>query len=475
MESKTINTIEINGKAIDLSKKMVEIPRRKKFFETSKAYSEYLEEVLKEAFPYNEKLHSIEDYDYFIDYNVYKLWEAADETKETLGKKVSKKIAKVKEKFSKNKEEEEVVEEKEEKKETLLTKLLKPIKSIGKVIFLPFTLVFRLVKTIGKKIRKGFKWINSKMPWSKKNKKEDDLEKMLEDAIENENDNDIADEMLKQAEEELEKEAQEELSKGVNEELAKANEEKTKELIEKLRAQVEELEKENKKITESLNARVEELNKENQTLKNRVEIYKKQPERDKVWEKYFAEQKEKEEAKEKTKEVIATAEKEMNDNRFKAYKPSIVLTEVNKENIKKACQTPYTITKGKDSIRVYKKGIKEYQDSQKLSETENTITITGTLYENLLYSEYELNVHMRDMAVNVYKVPFYKVDYNYNGLIKKNKEKIGGKIVNASVVLTKERYEELVENATKYFNLMGDVSYYSSNELENNNQKKLVK
>ena len=29
---------------------------------------------------------------------------------------------------------------------------------------------------------------------------------------------------------------------------------------------------------------------------------------------------------------------------------------------------------------------------------------------------------MRDMAVNAYKVPFYKVDYNYNGLIKKNKE-----------------------------------------------------
>ena len=295
------------------------------------------------------------------------------------------------------------------------------------------------------------------MPWSKKNKEEDDLEKMLEDAIENENDNDMADEMLNEAEQELEREAQEELSKGVNEELAKANEEKTKELIEKLRVQVEELEK------------------ENQLLKNRIEIYKKQPERDKVWEKYFAEQKEKEEAKEKTKEVIATAEKEMNDNRFKAYKPSIVLTEVNKENIKKACQTPYTITKGKNSIRVYKKGIKEYQDSQKLSETENTITITGTLYENLLYSEYELNVHMRDMAVNVYKVPFYKVDYNYDGLIKKNKEKIGGKIVNASVVLTKERYEELVENAAKYFSLMGEVSNYSSNELEKDNQKKLVK
>lgn len=457
MESKTINTIEINGKAIDLSKKMVEIPRRKKFFETSKTYSEYLEEVLKEAFPYNEKLHTKEDYDFFIDYNVYRLWEAADETKETLGKKVSKKIAKVKEKFSKNKEEEEIVEEKEEKKETLLTKLLKPIKFIGKVIILPFTLAFTLGKTIGKGIRKGFKWINSKMPWSKKNKEEDDLEKMLEDAIENENDNDMADEMLNEAEKELEREAQEELSKGVNEELAKANEEKTKELIEKLRAQVEELEK------------------ENQLLKNRIEIYKKQPERDKVWEKYFAEQKEKEEAKEKTKEVIATAEKEMNDNRFKAYKPSIVLTEVNKENIKKACQTPYTITKGKNSIRVYKKGIKEYQDSQKLSETESTITITGTLYENLLYSEYELNVHMRDMAVNAYKVPFYKVDYNYNGLIKKNKEKIGGKIVNASVVLTKERYEELVENAAKYFSLMGEVSNYSSNELEKDNQKKLVK
>lgn len=460
MKSKTINTIEINGKAIDLSKKMVEVPRRKKFFETSKAYSKYLESILKEAFPYDENVHSIEDYDYFIDYNVLKLWEAADETKETLKSKISRKISAVKEKFSKNNEEEtvkEIVEEKEEKKETLLTKLLKPIKSIGKVIFLPFTLVFRLVKTIGKKIRKGFKWINSKMPWSKKNKEEDDLEKMLEDAIENENNNDMADEMLNEAEEELEREAQEELSKGVKAELAKANEEKTKELIEKLRVQVEELEK------------------ENQILKNRIEIYKKQPERNKVWEKYFAEQKEKEEAKEKTKEVIATAEKEMNDNRFKAYKPSIVLTEVNKENIKKACQTPYTITKDKNSIRVYKKGIEEYQDSQKLSETENTITITGTLYENLLYSEYELNVHMRDMAVNVYKVPFYQVDYNYNGLIKKNKEKIGGKIVNASVVLTKERYEELVENAAKYFSLMGEVSNYSSNELENNNQKKLVK
>lgn len=460
MESKTINTIEINGKAIDLSKKMVEVPRRKKFFETSKAYSEYLGSLLKEAFPYNEKLHSIEDYDFFIDYNVYKLWEAADETKETLKSKISRKISAAKEKFSKNDEEEtvkEIVEEKEEKKETLLTKLLKPIKSIGKVIFLPFTLVFRLVKTIGKKIRKGFKWINSKMPWSKKNKEEDDLEKMLEDAIENENNNDMADEMLNEAEEELEREAQEELSKGVKAELAKANEEEAKKLI------------------ESLNAKVEELNKENQTLKNRVEIYKKQPERNKIWEQYFKEEKEKAEEKEKTKEVIATAEKEMNDNRFKAYKPSIVLTEVNKENIKKACQTPYTITKGTNSIRVYEKGIKEYQDSQKLSETENTITITGTLYENLLYSEYELNVHMRDIAVNAYKVPFYQVDYNYNGLIKKNKEKIGGKIVNASVVLTKERYEELVENATKYFNLMGDVSYYSSNELENNNQKKLVK
>ena len=295
------------------------------------------------------------------------------------------------------------------------------------------------------------------MPWSKKNKEEDDLEKMLEDAIENENNNDMADEMLNEAEEELEREAQEELSKGVKAELAKANEEEAKKLI------------------ESLNAKVEELNKENQTLKNRVEIYKKQPERNKIWEQYFKEEKEKAEEKEKTKEVIATAEKEMNDNRFKAYKPSIVLTEVNKENIKKACQTPYTITKGTNSIRVYEKGIKEYQDSQKLSETENTITITGTLYENLLYSEYELNVHMRDIAVNAYKVPFYQVDYNYNGLIEKNKEKIGGKIVNASVVLTKERYEELVENATKYFNLMGDVSYYSSNELENNNQKKLVK
>ena len=82
---------------------------------------------------------------------------------------------------------------------------------------------------------------------------------------------------------------------------------------------------------------------------------------------------------------------------------------------------------------------------------------------------------MRDMAVNVYKVPFYKVDYNYDGLIKKNKEKIGGKVVNASVVLTKERYEELVKNAAKYFSVMGEVSNYLPDELENENQKKLVK
>ena len=96
MESKTINTIEINGKAIDLSKKMVEVPRRKKLFESTKAYSKYLASVLKEAFPYDESIHSIEDYDYFIDYNICKLWDAADETKETLGKKMSKKLAKEK-------------------------------------------------------------------------------------------------------------------------------------------------------------------------------------------------------------------------------------------------------------------------------------------------------------------------------------------------------------------------------------------
>ena len=77
MESKTINTIEINGKAIDLSKKMVEVPRRKKLFESTKAYSKYLASVLKEAFPYDESIHSIEDYDYFIDYNICKLWDAA--------------------------------------------------------------------------------------------------------------------------------------------------------------------------------------------------------------------------------------------------------------------------------------------------------------------------------------------------------------------------------------------------------------
>lgn len=425
MESKTINTIEINGKAIDLSKKMVEVPRRKKFFETSKAYSEYLGSLLKEAFPYNEKLHSIEDYDFFIDYNVYKLWEAADETKETLKSKISRKVSAVKEKFSKNDEEEtvkEIVEEKEEKKETLLTKLLKPIKSIGKVIFLPFTLVFRLVKTIGKKIRKGFKWINSKMPWSKKNKEEDDLEKMLEDAIENENNNDMADEMLNEAEEELEREAQEELSKGVKAELAKANEEEAKKLI------------------ESLNAKVEELNKENQTLKNRVEIYKKQPERNKIWEQYFKEEKEKAEEKESIENKIELVQKDI------------------------AKPTGFRYTKNKDGQLIWAR-----------PEIDNNVKITGALYERLLYAEYGYMVYMRDIAVNAYKVPFYQVDYNYNGLIEKNKEKIGGKIVNASVVLTKERYEELVENATKYFNLMGDVSYYSSNELENNNQKKLVK
>lgn len=443
MESKTINTIEINGKAIDLSKKMVEVPRRKKFFETSKSYNEYLESILKEAFPYDEKLHSIEDYDYFIDYNAYKLWEAADETKETLKSKISRKISAVKEKFSKNNEEEtvkEIVEEKEEKKENLISKILKPIKSIGKVIFLPFTLVFRLVKTIGKKIRKGFKWINSKMPWSKKNKEEDDLEKMLEDAIENENDNDMADEMLNEAEKELEREAQEELRKGVNEELAKANEEKTKELIESLNAKVEELNKENKKITESLNARVEELNKENQTLKNRVEIYKNQPERNKIWEQYFKEEKEKAEEKESIENKIELVQKDI------------------------AKPTGFRYTKNKDGQLIWAR-----------PEIDNNVKITGDLYERLLYAEYGYMVYMRDIAVNAYKVPFYQVDYNYNGLIEKNKEKIGGKIVNASVVLTKERYEELVENATKYFNLMGDVSYYSSNEQENDEQKKLVK
>lgn len=542
MENDVVDMIEINGK-------MVEIPRPKKFFESKSKYGDYLVNIAVSCFPYDFENHGNMSEDEYEEYyqeklNSYvnELCAAAEENKESLGKKTfgnakgagTKVINNIKNKFSKkndDKENDALEEEDKEKKNT--SKLSKVIKFFGKVVLVPvkvilhpikavtfpFKLAFKAGKFVVKKSVKLFKKGYSLMPWVKK-KQEKASAAELQEEIEKDQTMDL-DEMLKEAEETEEKNVDEVLS-DVEEELkSSVREETLKRTIEQLQKETEKLKEENEKLAEekiklnnsnnsiiserdklladtvSKDEEVESLNDENKRLLNDLtkleeenkflqdevqSISEKNKElNSKVWREYL-------EKVEKQKKLIQpkieAAEEEFDKDRLKSFKPSVKvdnikhiskLDKISEENIKRVCKQPYNILRTNNSIRVFKNGIDEYRDSQVLSATEDTVNITGELYENLLYSEYELNVHMRDMAVKAYKIPHYTVDYNYDGLINREKEEVDGKIFTVSCTLTKERYEKMKENADMYFELMGKSSELCPDELDEELEKKLLK
>lgn len=408
--SKTIDTFEINGKMIELSELGA---RTKKVFESKKHYYYYLENIVKKYYPesiMDEEKLSYEEYDEKLEKYTNDLWNVVNEKNNNKKGTNSEKKA-----FS-----------------YLKGAIFHPIKTVKNIIGGSINLlIVKPVKFVCKKGVNLLKTINSKMPWKKE---KIDADKLLEDAIESYNDNEKAEEILNEAEQEennILNKAKEELSHGVTSEMAQETEERLKNTINKLNEQLEELKQQFRELQEE---------KEN-TIKN----------------------------------IEANAKNELDDNRYKSLETntSFVLNDASKNNISQACRMPYVPVKTAHLIKLTNEDIEKYRQSRIIDMNEDTVTISGDYYHELLRDELG---YIRDITEDyLSSFPEEKDniqivrDYNYDGLISREKGKNErGLTYNVSCTITRKRYDELM-------NTMDEVFKRNAEKCNRVSAKKLVK